>query len=460
MDKWLKAQLLLRELSLELRSQPLLDHKNLEKTRGFFNHLQRTYPSITPFLKGLHLTIDGWRGGRDDELWPTDADSEAEEDPTPDPSFSTPPKLVQPAPRLAADLKVLSLMFATPRPAIPMVRASKVVVALYGFADASGSGFGSSIQVAAGRTHIRYGMWGRDAEDKSSNYRELRNLVESIEANLSTLEGAELFLYTDNSTADSAYYRGNSTNKFLFELIVKLRLLDMTSSLRLHLLHIAGTRMVSQGTDAISRGTLPPTLIDTPDWASLVPLHLTAYARCLDLLPWLQSLIPCAGITPLAPEEWYTRGHGWSHGSLNADNIWSPVNSADSWLLWCPPPPAAAQAAVNELSLSRQKRTHINHIFVCPRLCTHLWRKKLFKVSDIVLEIPVGARPFWPHSMHEPLLVGLTLRFTSVPPWQLRLSPGLLALGRQLRYLWSDASGDERSLLQHLCLLPDTLECL
>jgi hypothetical protein len=432
MDKWLKAQLLLRELSLELRSQPLLDHKNLEKTRGFFNHLQRTYPSITPFLKGLHLTIDGWRGGRDDELWPTDADSEAEEDPTPDPSFSTPPKLVQPAPRLAADLKVLSLMFATPRPAIPMVRASKVVVALYGFADASGSGFGSSIQVAAGRTHIRYGMWGRDAEDKSSNYRELRNLVESIEANLSTLEGAELFLYTDNSTADSAYYRGNSTNKFLFELIVKLRLLDMTSSLRLHLLHIAGTRMVSQGTDAISRGTLPPTLIDTPDWASLVPLHLTAYARCLDLLPWLQSLIPCAGITPLAPEEWYTRGHGWSHGSLNADNIWSPVNSADSWLLWC----------------GR------------PRLCTHLWRKKLFKVSDIVLEIPVGARPFWPHSMHEPLLVGLTLRFTSVPPWQLRLSPGLLALGRQLRYLWSDASGDERSLLQHLCLLPDTLECL
>ncbi|MFN9981548.1 MAG: hypothetical protein ACK53Y_16605, partial [bacterium] len=45
MDKWLKAQLLLRDLTLELLTHPKLHHKNLERTRGFFNHLQRTYPS-------------------------------------------------------------------------------------------------------------------------------------------------------------------------------------------------------------------------------------------------------------------------------------------------------------------------------------------------------------------------------------------------------------------------------
>ncbi len=217
--------------------------------------------------------------------------------------------------------------------------------------------------------------------------------------------------------------------------------------------------MVSQGTDAISRGTLPPTLLHALDWASLVLLHLPACSRHPDLLPWRQSWILCPGITPLAPEDWYTRRHGWSHGSLNADGIWTPVNSADSWLLWCPPP-AAAQAAVNKLSMSRQKRTHINHVFVCPRLCTHLWRKKLFKVSDIVLEIPASARPFWPLSMHEPLLMGLTLHLASVPPWQVRLSPSLLALGRKLRHLWGDASGNEWPLLQQLCLLLTTLERL
>lgn len=284
MDKWLKAQLLLRELSLELHSQPLLDYKNLEKTRGYFDHLQRTYPSITPFLKGLHLTINGWRGGRDRDLWPTDEDTDDDEEASPTSSLTSPPQSVHPAPWLAADLKVLSLMFATERPTVHYVRASKVVIALYGFADASGSGFGSSVQLSACRTHVHYGMWGRDTEDKSSNYRELRNLVDSIEASLPDLEGAELFLYTDNSTAESTYYHGNSSNKFLFELIVKLRLLDMTSFLCLHLLHIAGTRMVSQGTDAISRGTLPTSLLHT---CTLAPARLRAPPGSAHMAPVL-----------------------------------------------------------------------------------------------------------------------------------------------------------------------------
>ena len=29
----------------------------------------RTYTSLVPFLKGLHLTLDSWRGGRDDDSW-------------------------------------------------------------------------------------------------------------------------------------------------------------------------------------------------------------------------------------------------------------------------------------------------------------------------------------------------------------------------------------------------------
>jgi hypothetical protein len=50
----------LNELLQELETQGVLNHKALEKKRGFFNHLQRTYPAIMPFLKGFHLTLDGW----------------------------------------------------------------------------------------------------------------------------------------------------------------------------------------------------------------------------------------------------------------------------------------------------------------------------------------------------------------------------------------------------------------
>lgn len=83
-DKWVKAQRFLKELQGELLTSPQLSHKSLEQKRGFFVHLQHTYPCITPFLKGLHLTIDSWRPGRDQDGWrvhtqsPLDADMELE----------------------------------------------------------------------------------------------------------------------------------------------------------------------------------------------------------------------------------------------------------------------------------------------------------------------------------------------------------------------------------------------
>lgn len=35
----------------------------------FLIHVARTYPVMTPYLKGLHQTIDGWRKVRDEDGW-------------------------------------------------------------------------------------------------------------------------------------------------------------------------------------------------------------------------------------------------------------------------------------------------------------------------------------------------------------------------------------------------------
>lgn len=461
-DKWDKARGLLQELNQELETQGVLNHKALEKKRGFFNHLQRTYPAITPFLKGFHLTLDGWREHRDEEMWKICGAARSDTLDLDDGSrIASAPTLVSPAPRLREDLGVLIKMFASATPAIRSARSTKVAVALYGFGDASSAGFGASVLLPNNSIYVRYGMWGIDTDGQSSNYRELRNLVETVEAGITSgdLLNAELFLFTDNTTAEGAYYRGNSDNKLLFELVVRLRCLDMSANIRVHLIHIAGTRMIAQGTDAISRGQLMEGLALGPNLSSFVPLHLPAHERSDTLLPWVQSWTPDPQVCPLTPEEWYTRGHGWITGTCNGDNIWMPVELSESWILWSPAP-AAAQAAVNELNLSRHKRSHLNHIFLCPRLCTHLWRKRLFKVSDLVIEVPAGSRPFWPAEMHEPLLIGLTLRFSSKPPWQLRNSPSVLALGRALHEMWADVSGDERHLLRQLCMLPTTMDSL
>ena len=42
-----------------------------------------------------------------------------------------------------------------------------------------------------------------------------------------TLGGTELFLFMDNSTAESAFDKGSSSSRLLFELVLRLRNLEM-----------------------------------------------------------------------------------------------------------------------------------------------------------------------------------------------------------------------------------------
>jgi hypothetical protein len=113
---------------------------------------------------------------------------------------------------------------------------------------------------------------------------------------------------------------------------------------------------------------------------------------------------------------------------------------------------------LQQLSISRHKRSHLNHVFVAPRLMTALWRKKLFKLADIVLELPAGCFDFWPSTCHEPLILGLTLRFIAHSPWTFRNTPKVLALGRQVRRLWGASERDVGSVLCELCQLPAVLD--
>jgi len=122
-EKWDKARGIIHDLNRRLTSSITLQHKDLEQKRGFLVHLQRTYPCITPFLKGIHLTLDSWRPGRNSEGWKEGGDP----DPTdilfaPD-SALQPPTHVDAVSRLKMDLEALSQLFDPPPPT-NSVRAS------------------------------------------------------------------------------------------------------------------------------------------------------------------------------------------------------------------------------------------------------------------------------------------------------------------------------------------------
>lgn len=463
-DKWIKVKTYLSwikeecdrcqlQLSMPTFKKLLnwgINHKELEKKHGYLVYASRTYPSMTPYLKGIHHTLDSWREGRDHDGWKLTNNelrgaSKLSEGVDYTYQKNAPPH-VFPVPRLHDDIECLLSLFESENPKVRFIRSKFVTVVLYGFGDASGEGFGATIQDKTSGVRMRYGIWGRDRNTLTLNYRELANLVETIEleAEQGLLSGTELFIFTDNSVAESCFYKGTSSTRALFDLVLRLRKLQLKYSLRLYFIHVAGTQMIKQGTDGISRGNFLEGVLIGQDMLSFIPLHQSALDRSSLLLDWFTTWCKETP-TVLTPDDWYTLGHGITGGKPNLDGEWQPVYD-NSLKLWSPAPTAAFQAMA-ELIKSRHMNPSTPHIFVCPRLFTHAWRKSLMKFADLCFYVPVGFIDAWPKDMHEPLMIGVFLPFSNRKPWQLKNSPEILEVERNLRGVWKNKNRCARSIL-------------
>ena len=143
------------------------------------------------------------------------------------------PKRVFPATRLEEDITCLEKLFEAPHPTVRHVRSKLVAMAYYGFGDASGIGFGSTFQIGNG-LRVHHGLWGSDSNKKLSNYKELCNLVEALEAEVisKTILGSEVVIFTNNSMAESCFYKGTSQSRALFNLVLRLRKIELEDGLR------------------------------------------------------------------------------------------------------------------------------------------------------------------------------------------------------------------------------------
>jgi len=464
-----------------------LNHKELLSDRGFLVYVTMTYATMIPYLKGIHLTLEMWRGGRDAEGYKLDTNVVNQEmDPTQSHEEDTE---IDPGPieagglhapidgltpvvsRLSQDLDALHKLTRFDLPPLRVVRPSKAVHVFYGFADASGKQFGQTqsgnlnCRSQFGREHntssgisYRLGIWPAEVEQESSNYKELRNLVEATEAEAKAgrLSNCEYFLFTDNSTAEGCFYRGSSKSKRLHELILRLKLLEMSYNLLIHVIHVSGKRMISQGTDGCSRGSLMEGVMAGHDMLSYVDLDKSAIERSPTLLDWIRKWTDQSALEPLTPEGWFEEGHGIVGGDYDKHGVWIPAHEPKGKMhLWAPPP-AVADAALEELLKARHKRTDTYHVIVIPRLMLPRWRRLFNKACDFSFEVPIGAH-HWPSSMFEPLWVGILLPFTHHRPWSLHRAPVLVDMAGELRRLLVAGEGDGCHLLRKLLLLPRRL---
>ena len=424
-ERWDKTKGIVEWIYEEMLSSDTIEFKTLQRSRGFLVYVGRTYPVIVPYLKGIHLTLDSWRAWRKEDGWKL-SQSEINQvlvgmDPDQFQEEQKAPLRVKWVPRLKKDIDALRLFTGSENPPKRLVRPLEGASVVYTFGDASGSGFGGS---SYGNEELRYysGQWEESYSSKSSNYRELSNLVIKLENDYvnGLLENKEIFVFTDNSTAEAAYFKGTSKSQPLFELILRLQFVHMHAGMALHFVHVAGQRMMDQGTDGLSRGSGLSMCMTKGDFLQHIPLNLGVLDRQpVEIRDWVDSWFHGPQSNRwLCPEDWFLGGQ------------------TEDRCIWTPPP-AAADAALEQLARSIHKRPRHTHLVLIPRLMTALWRKLLYKICDVVFSVPPGTE-VWHDSQCEPVIVGLYLPLSRHPPWRLKGSNLLVELESQLYGLQKD----------------------
>jgi hypothetical protein len=168
--------------------------------------------------------------------------------------------------------------------------------------------------------------------------------------------------------------------------------------------------MKASGVDGLSRGDLTEGMMAGKDPLSFIPFNRGADNRLGGRVStWVYS--------------WWKTKRGMDFGefplrTITKDNMFElqDLKAARLWMM-----PSATMEVVLEL-LCEDCLAHPQwpHVFVVPRLMTHLWRKDLMKNADLLFTV-LAQVPFWTSGQFEPLIVAVMLPLSHVPsytgPW-------------------------------------------
>ena len=332
-------------------NQPILNLKDLGKKVGFLVHLGMAFLLMLPFLWGFYLTMNSWREGHNADGWKLGKVAfeamigEMCRNGSWDPSLVKDPDApleVQAVPVLKEHLEALLVLFEGSKPMLRLICGASIFEVCYVFGDASSAGFGSSDLKSDGSIGFCFGIWGIKGKGSTSNYQELQNLVEILQAMglKDELKGKEVFIFTDNLVAESIASKGTSSSNLLFELVVRLYKLEMQFLCKIQVVHVAGTCMIQQGTDGLSRGDMFEGVMKGASMLSFVPLHKTAIEWSPKLIDWIFGWCEVASIGEvevLDENGWFERGHNIDGSHWNTVGMWMPSYHSGNFI-WSPPP--------------------------------------------------------------------------------------------------------------------------
>ena len=138
-------------LSAEVQKGEDFNHNKLDQVQGLLVYVSRTYPSMTPYLKGIYLTLDQFRGGRYEDIWNRTESELKEVQNNPETqecqgSKISPSRVVCPVNRFSSDVHVLTILNKSQAPTLIHVCPKYIATAFYVFVGVSVSGYRRPLQ--------------------------------------------------------------------------------------------------------------------------------------------------------------------------------------------------------------------------------------------------------------------------------------------------------------------------
>jgi len=242
--------------------------------------------------------------------------------------------------------------------------------------DGSGTGTGGTYedQGATGplpNMETWMGVWTSHVHHFSSNWRELRTLLRTLERlrGRPGLYRVTVFYFTDNLVTYYIVQGGSSSSPELHALIMAIKLLELELQVHLEVIHVPGLLMIKEGGDELSRGL----------WLSAARLRrssLIESSQALAAAPFSHALVQwavhCIGLPPWTPYHHIASLDPWLfheiHGRLT---------------VWTPTPEMARQSIASFLDVWVEDASTTSAIFLVPRIMQRDWRNISRHVLDL-----------------------------------------------------------------------------
>jgi hypothetical protein len=227
------------------------------------------------------------------------------------------------------------------------------------------------------------GAWATHVHHFSSNWRELRTLVWSLErhcqANRTDMKGGTVFYFTDNIVTYFVMQNGSSSSKELHKLVRAAKLLELRLGCRIEVVHVPGRLMIVQGTDGLSRGMwiAPERLLRSSLDESMLTLEAVPFSHSFG--EWL--LRKC-GYYPWTSYCHHTGISDWSWGTIS-----------QNLSLWTPSPELGRQSLGHFMDCWVERAHETAAIFAIPRILQRDWGNLSKYILDIGTFYPTELPP-------------------------------------------------------------------